>query len=58
MTIWSAWSGEIFEIEADALICSANPRLELSGGVGGELRRRFGEAMQAWDESFRNGVQD
>lgn len=35
MTIWAASVGEILDLAADALICSANPQLNLSGGVGG-----------------------
>lgn len=31
---------------ADALICGANVLLNLSGGVGGELLRRYGPEMQ------------
>lgn len=32
---------------ADVLVCSANVFLNLSGGVGGELLRRYGDQMQA-----------
>lgn len=32
---------------ADVLICSANPHLTLSGGVGADLLERHGPAMQA-----------
>ena len=46
MTIWTASVGEILELSADALICSANPQLNLSGGVGGEFLLRYGESMQ------------
>jgi hypothetical protein len=35
MTIWTASVGEILELSAEAVICSANPQLNLSGGVGG-----------------------
>jgi len=35
MTIWTASVGEILELSAEAVICSANPQLSLSGGVGG-----------------------
>jgi hypothetical protein len=46
MTTWLATTGDLLEIEADALICSANPQLNLSGGVGGAILLRYGEAMQ------------
>lgn len=48
MTTWSASVGEILDVLAEALICSANPQLNLSGGVGGELLRRYGPAMQQY----------
>ncbi len=46
MTTWLATTGDVLESEADALICSANPQLNLSGGVGGAILLRYGEAMQ------------
>lgn len=46
MTVWSATVGNVLDCEADALICSANPSLNLSGGVGGELLLRYGQSMQ------------
>ena len=46
MTTWRASLGEILDLDADALICSANPQLNLSGGVGGEILRRYGASMQ------------
>lgn len=46
MTTWAASQGDILDLIADALICSANPQLNLSGGVGGEFLRRHGPAMQ------------
>jgi O-acetyl-ADP-ribose deacetylase len=48
MTIWAASVGEILDLSADALICSANPQLNLSGGVGGEFLLRYGESMQQY----------
>jgi O-acetyl-ADP-ribose deacetylase (regulator of RNase III) len=48
MTIWAASVGEILDLSADALICSANPQLNLSGGVGGEFLLRYGESMQRY----------
>jgi len=38
----------LLDIEADGLICSANPNLNLSGGVGGAFALRYGEAMQTY----------
>lgn len=46
MTIWHASVGEILDANAEALICSANPQLNLSGGVGGSFGLRYGPAMQ------------
>jgi O-acetyl-ADP-ribose deacetylase (regulator of RNase III) len=46
MTTWTASVGDVLDLEADALICSANPSLNLSGGVGGELLLRYGQSMQ------------
>jgi len=48
MTTWTASVGEILDLSADALICSANPQLNLSGGVGGEFLLRYGESMQRY----------
>jgi O-acetyl-ADP-ribose deacetylase len=38
--------GDILDVDSDALICSANPYLNLSGGVGGTILVRFGDEMQ------------
>jgi O-acetyl-ADP-ribose deacetylase (regulator of RNase III) len=46
MTQWNASVGEILDTAAEALIASANPQLNLSGGIGGELLRRYGDGMQ------------
>ena len=40
------YPGDIFDVPADVLICSANIALNLSGGVGGELLLRFGPEVQ------------
>ncbi|MEO1526893.1 MAG: macro domain-containing protein [Planctomycetota bacterium] len=48
MTHWSVNHGDLLDCEADGLICSANPNLNLSGGVGGAFALRFGEAMQKY----------
>ncbi|MDP9173555.1 MAG: macro domain-containing protein [Planctomycetota bacterium] len=38
--------GDILEEPADILICSTNVYLQQSGGVGGEILRRYGDTMQ------------
>lgn len=43
---WVLTHGDILDVPADVLVCSANVYLNLSGGVGGEILRRFGDAMQ------------
>lgn len=48
MTRWHVVHGEILDVPADGLICSANPSLNLSGGVGGAFLVRYGEAMQTF----------
>lgn len=46
MTRWHVHRGEILEAPADGLVCSANVQLNLSGGVGGAILQRYGNAMQ------------
>jgi hypothetical protein len=46
MTTWQITSGDILDVDADVLVCSANPFLTLSGGVGGAFLLRYGSAMQ------------
>lgn len=48
MTRWRVVHGEILDVPAEGLICSANPSLNLSGGVGGAFLVRFGEEMQSY----------
>jgi O-acetyl-ADP-ribose deacetylase (regulator of RNase III) len=48
MTTWAASVGNLLDLSADALICSANPQLNLSGGVGGALLLGYGDAMQVF----------
>ena len=43
---WVLTTGDILDIPADVLVCSANVYLNLSGGVGGEILRRYGTGMQ------------
>ncbi|MBA4388883.1 MAG: Appr-1-p processing protein [Verrucomicrobia bacterium] len=40
------YHGDILDLQADVLICSANVSLNLSGGVGGALLARFGAGLQ------------
>lgn len=44
--IWMIKQNDILQEPADVLICSANVFLNLSGGVGGEIMRRYGNQMQ------------
>jgi O-acetyl-ADP-ribose deacetylase (regulator of RNase III) len=44
---WVVKHGDILDEPADVLVCSANPWLNLSGGVGGEILLRYGPQMQA-----------
>lgn len=46
MTQWRVSQGDILDTDADGLICSANPSLNLSGGVGGAFFLRYGLSMQ------------
>jgi len=46
VTRWHVIHGDLLDIRADGLLCSANPNLNLSGGVGGALSLRYGPAMQ------------
>jgi O-acetyl-ADP-ribose deacetylase (regulator of RNase III) len=43
---WSLHLGDILDVPADVLVCSANVYLTLSGGVGGAFSLRYGPAMQ------------
>jgi O-acetyl-ADP-ribose deacetylase (regulator of RNase III) len=43
---WSVKHGDILDEPADVLVCSANPWLNLSGGVGGEILLRYGPRIQ------------
>lgn len=43
---WQVHQGDILDVPADVLICSANVYLTLSGGVGGALLLRYGPEMQ------------
>ena len=43
---WTIIHGDILDVPADVLVCSANVFLSLSGGVGGAILLRDGEAMQ------------
>lgn len=47
MTAWGVHFGDILEVAAEGLICSANVQLNLSGGVGGAILQRYGNEMQS-----------
>ena len=49
---WRVQQGDILDIDADVLICSANVYLTLSGGVGGAFLLRYGLEMQAALERY------
>jgi O-acetyl-ADP-ribose deacetylase (regulator of RNase III) len=49
---WTVTHGNILDTRADVLVCSANVFLNLSGGVGGEILLRHGDAMQKELHSF------
>lgn len=44
--------GDILDIDAEVLICSANTMLNMSGGVGGALLVRYGDCMQQWLRNY------
>ncbi|QDU29966.1 O-acetyl-ADP-ribose deacetylase [Anatilimnocola aggregata] len=46
MTKWQIIHGDLLDVAADGLLCSANPSLNLSGGVGGAFSLRYGPSMQ------------
>lgn len=52
MTKWHVVCADILDISADGLICSANPNLNLSGGVGGALLLQYGPEMQDYLHCF------
>jgi O-acetyl-ADP-ribose deacetylase len=43
---WYVHVGDLLDVRAEVLICSGNVWLNLSGGVGGALLGRYGDAMQ------------
>jgi O-acetyl-ADP-ribose deacetylase (regulator of RNase III) len=43
---WVVKHCDILDEPADVLVCSANPYLNLSGGVGGALLLRYGDELQ------------
>ena len=46
MTRWLVQNINILDATGDGVICSANPSLNLSGGVGGAFLLRYGNEMQ------------
>ena len=43
---WHGHQGDLLDVPAEVLVCSANVYLALSGGVGGAFLLRYGPAMQ------------
>jgi O-acetyl-ADP-ribose deacetylase (regulator of RNase III) len=43
---WQVHQGDILDVRADILVCSAHVYLTMSGGVGGAFLLRYGSAMQ------------
>jgi O-acetyl-ADP-ribose deacetylase (regulator of RNase III) len=52
---WEVHQGDILEVSADILVCSANVYLALSGGVGGAFLLRYGPAMQEALQQYLDG---
>jgi O-acetyl-ADP-ribose deacetylase (regulator of RNase III) len=52
---WSIVVGNAAVASADLLICPANVFLTMSGGVGGEILIRFGDAMQRELQTWLTG---
>ena len=48
MTRWHVQHGDVLDHPSDGLLCSANPNLNLSGGVGGAFALRYGDQMQTF----------
>lgn len=46
MTRWHLVHGDLLDVPADVMICSANASLNLTGGVGGALLGRYGAPLQ------------
>src|SRR5882757_5821312 len=44
--LWQVHLGDLLDVPADVLVCSANVYLALSGGVGGAFLLRYGPGMQ------------
>jgi O-acetyl-ADP-ribose deacetylase (regulator of RNase III) len=52
---WQVHQGDILDVQADVLVCSANVYLALSGGVGGAFLLRYGPAMQVALQQYLAG---
>jgi O-acetyl-ADP-ribose deacetylase (regulator of RNase III) len=52
---WGVHQGDLLDVPADVLICSANVYLALSGGVGGAFLLRYGAAMQDALQEYLSG---
>jgi O-acetyl-ADP-ribose deacetylase (regulator of RNase III) len=49
---WYVRHGDLLDVPADVLVCSANVYLNLSGGVGGAFLLRYGPLMQESLQQF------
>lgn len=49
---WSLYVGDLLDVPADVLVCSANVYLNLSGGVGGAFALRYGSTMQDFLQAY------
>lgn len=52
---WLAYYGDLLDVPADVLVCSANVFLTMSGGVGGALLLRYGPKMQEELQHYLTG---
>lgn len=52
MAHWHIIHDDILDQHADGLLSSANPSLNLSGGVSGAFELRYGNAMQRYLHSY------
>jgi O-acetyl-ADP-ribose deacetylase (regulator of RNase III) len=52
---WRVHQGDLLDVPADVLVCSANVFLALSGGVGGAFLLRYGPAMQEALQQYLSG---
>ena len=54
---WLVKHGDVLDERVDVLICTANPQLNMSGGINGEILRRGGEDVQRELHAFLERTQ-